>query len=88
MTKKFQKIGLVLLLSIILIISTGLPLLAGTQQSLLQPTPINQVFPDSFLAEKMRINLGKGSVTDLVTQGELDALTSVKASNIFIMQYR
>ncbi|EFR98750.1 internalin A, partial [Listeria seeligeri FSL N1-067] len=29
-----------------------------------QPTPINQIFPDSALAEVMRYQLGKSSVTD------------------------
>ncbi|WP_172793069.1 LapB repeat-containing protein [endosymbiont 'TC1' of Trimyema compressum] len=63
-----------------LIFNTGLSLLAGTQKNLPGPTPINQVFPDSILAEKMRASLCKGAVTDLVTQSELDALTSVDVS--------
>ena len=78
--KKLKRIGLVLFLSLVLIFNTGLPLLAGTQKNLPGPTPINQVFPDSILAEKIRASLGKGTVTDLVTQSELDLLTSVEAS--------
>ncbi|MBC1447857.1 internalin, partial [Listeria welshimeri] len=42
-----------------------------------QPTPINQIFPDSALAEVMRYQLGKSSVTDVVSQSELDNVTSV-----------
>nr|WP_311769248.1 InlB B-repeat-containing protein [Listeria seeligeri] len=42
-----------------------------------QPTPINQIFPDSALAEVMRYQLGKSSVTDVVSQSELDNVTNV-----------
>ncbi len=46
-------------------------------ESINQPTPINQIFPDSALAEIMRYELGKQTVTDVVTQSELDSVTSV-----------
>ncbi|EHK4067815.1 leucine-rich repeat domain-containing protein [Listeria monocytogenes] len=40
-----------------------------------QPTAINVVFPDANLAEGIRAKLGKSSVSDLVTQSELNTIT-------------
>ncbi|MBM5607034.1 internalin [Listeria ivanovii] len=40
--------------------------------SISKPLPINQIFPDSGLAEKVKKSLGKKSVTDLVSQWELN----------------
>ncbi|EFS04636.1 internalin A, partial [Listeria seeligeri FSL S4-171] len=47
--------------------------------TLTEPIPINQVFPDASLAEVIRANLGKGSVTDTVSQSELDSITTFTA---------
>ncbi|OFF88823.1 hypothetical protein BJM62_03845 [Listeria monocytogenes] len=41
-------------------------------ENLTQPTAINEIFPDPALAEAMRSRLGKASVTDIVSQNELD----------------
>ncbi|EAC3748266.1 LPXTG cell wall anchor domain-containing protein [Listeria monocytogenes] len=46
-----------------------------------QPTAINQLFPDAALAEVMRGELGKTSVTDTVSQSELDQLTFISIVN-------
>lgn len=71
-----------LLVAIIIII--GVNLWIGTKgeievkaASLAQPTPINQIFPDSSFAEIMRVRLGKTNVTDSVSQDELNALNAV-----------
>ncbi|EAC4617469.1 LPXTG cell wall anchor domain-containing protein, partial [Listeria monocytogenes] len=40
---------------------------------------ISNIFPDANLAETIRIELGKGSVNDVVTQAELDTITQVIA---------
>ncbi|EAC7083567.1 hypothetical protein AF306_13020 [Listeria monocytogenes] len=42
---------------------------------------ISNIFPDANLAETIRIELGKGSVNDVVTQAELDTITQVIASS-------
>ncbi|EBF5204929.1 LPXTG cell wall anchor domain-containing protein [Listeria monocytogenes] len=42
-----------------------------------QPTAINVVFPDANLAEGIRAKLGKSSVSDLVTQSELNTITEI-----------
>ncbi|WP_252346545.1 internalin N-terminal domain-containing protein, partial [Listeria monocytogenes] len=39
------------------------------------PAPINQIFPDADLAEGIRAVLQKASVTDVVTQEELESIT-------------
>ncbi|EAC5220839.1 InlB B-repeat-containing protein [Listeria monocytogenes] len=44
-------------------------------ESIAQPTAINQIFPDPTLAEVMADRLGKASVSDTVSQNELNQLT-------------
>ncbi|MBC1571354.1 LPXTG cell wall anchor domain-containing protein [Listeria sp. FSL L7-1426] len=68
-----------------LTIALGISLWLGTSPeidakaaSLAQPTPINEVFPDPQMALTMETKLGKASVTDLVSQSELDALTQLE----------
>ncbi|HEM1831491.1 TPA: InlB B-repeat-containing protein, partial [Listeria monocytogenes] len=41
------------------------------------PAPINQIFPDADLAEGIRAVLQKASVTDVVTQEELESITKL-----------
>ncbi|EHB6829972.1 LPXTG cell wall anchor domain-containing protein [Listeria monocytogenes] len=41
------------------------------------PAPINQIFPDADLAEGIRVVLQKASVTDVVTQEELESITKL-----------
>ncbi|EHD1150531.1 LPXTG cell wall anchor domain-containing protein [Listeria monocytogenes] len=41
------------------------------------PAPINQIFPDTDLAEGIRAVLQKASVTDVVTQEELESITKL-----------
>ncbi|EDH0944962.1 hypothetical protein GCV90_14345, partial [Listeria monocytogenes] len=45
------------------------------------PTVISSIFPDANLAEVMRTTLGKSSVSDMVTQTELNSITSIIAGN-------
>ncbi|MCD2241963.1 KxYKxGKxW signal peptide domain-containing protein, partial [Listeria monocytogenes] len=45
------------------------------------PTAISSIFPDANLAEVMRTILGKSSVSDMVTQTELNSITSITAEN-------
>ncbi|EBF5126100.1 hypothetical protein FH002_15600, partial [Listeria monocytogenes] len=46
-----------------------------------QPTAISAIFPDTNLAEVIRVKLGKASVSDMVTQSDLDSITSLDARN-------
>ena len=60
--------------------------------SLPAATPINEVFPDSNLAEAVRAELEKPTITALVTQGELDTIINIYANyddiqNIEGMEY-
>ncbi|UHP10556.1 InlB B-repeat-containing protein [Listeria marthii] len=41
------------------------------------PAPINQIFPDADLAEGIRVELQKSSVTDVVTKEELESITNL-----------
>ncbi|MBM5705967.1 LPXTG cell wall anchor domain-containing protein [Listeria ivanovii] len=43
---------------------------------------INKIFPNANLAEEIKKDLGKTSVTDVVTQNELDTITSIGGSGI------
>ncbi|EAH3791828.1 hypothetical protein D5Z92_14640 [Listeria monocytogenes] len=43
-------------------------------ESLDQPTPLNQVFPDEALAEVVKASLNKSDMTDSVTQAELNTV--------------
>ncbi|MBC2254022.1 GW domain-containing glycosaminoglycan-binding protein [Listeria ivanovii] len=47
--------------------------------SISNPMPINQIFPDTNLAEVMKWSLRKNSVTDVVSQQELDQVESINA---------
>lgn len=49
--------------------------------SLTIPAPINRIFPDPNLAEVVKDALGRGSVTDTVTQSELDRIIQLRASH-------
>ncbi|MBK1967699.1 leucine-rich repeat domain-containing protein [Listeria ivanovii] len=70
----------ILLAAIFLCVNTSLG--AKVQAvNIKHPMPINQIFPDSNLAEEMQIILRKKSVTDVVTQQELDSLRQVSADN-------
>ncbi|MBF2574981.1 leucine-rich repeat domain-containing protein [Listeria welshimeri] len=45
--------------------------------SINHPTSIKQIFPDTILAEVMKNALGKADVQDVVTQNDLDQVTSI-----------
>ncbi|MBC1904798.1 KxYKxGKxW signal peptide domain-containing protein, partial [Listeria innocua] len=45
------------------------------------PTAINVVFPDAKLAEVIRVKLGKASVSNTVTQSDLDSISTLSANN-------
>ncbi|EAG2032951.1 internalin, partial [Listeria monocytogenes] len=45
--------------------------------SINHPTSIKQIFPDTALAEVMKNALGKADVQDVVTQSDLDQVTSI-----------
>ncbi|MBV1060977.1 class 1 internalin InlA [Listeria monocytogenes] len=49
-----------------------------------QDTPINQIFTDAALAEKMKTVLGKTNVTDTVSQTDLDQVTTLQADRLGI----
>ncbi|EAG4503484.1 LPXTG cell wall anchor domain-containing protein [Listeria monocytogenes] len=51
------------------------------EKSIAQPTAINSIFTDAAVAELIRSTLKKSSVSDTVTQGELDSITTLKATN-------
>lgn len=56
---------------LVLIVGLCINMGSGTKvqaESIQRPTPINQVFPDPGLANAVKQNLGKQSVTDLVSQ--------------------
>lgn len=54
------------------------------EQSITEPTPINEIFPDAKLAEVMRNYLRKTNVTDTVTQEELNKITIVSGNAVGI----
>ncbi|HAO6018753.1 TPA: LPXTG cell wall anchor domain-containing protein [Listeria monocytogenes] len=64
-------IGFLCLISFMIVIGTSNQLDVQAE-NLTQPTAINEIFPDPALAEAMRSRLGKASVTDIVSQNELD----------------
>ncbi|EPC4766020.1 internalin N-terminal domain-containing protein, partial [Listeria monocytogenes] len=64
-------IGFLFLISFMIVIGTSNQLDVQAE-NLTQPTAINEIFPDPALAEAMRSRLGKASVTDIVSQNELD----------------
>ncbi|MBK3926344.1 leucine-rich repeat domain-containing protein [Listeria ivanovii] len=43
---------------------------------------INKIFPNANLAEEIKKELGKTSITDVVTQNELDTITSISGSGV------
>lgn len=57
-------------------ISQGLEVQA---ESIAEPTPINKIFTDPALADEVKAELGKTSVTDEVTQTELNQITRLEA---------
>ncbi|HBC0571454.1 TPA: InlB B-repeat-containing protein [Listeria monocytogenes] len=71
-------IGFLFLISFITVIGTSNQLDVQAE-NLTQPTAINEIFPDPALADAMRNLLGKASVTDIVSQNELDQQTGINA---------
>ncbi|EHK2493723.1 InlB B-repeat-containing protein [Listeria monocytogenes] len=69
-------IGFLFLISFITVIGTSNQLDVQAE-NLTQPTAINEIFPDPALADTMRNLLGKASVTDIVSQNELDQPTGI-----------
>ncbi|EAF5666480.1 leucine-rich repeat domain-containing protein [Listeria innocua] len=56
----------------------------AAEQSITEPTPINEIFPDANLAEVMKGFLRKTDVTDSVTQEDLNKVTILGGPNIGI----
>ncbi|EAK8469867.1 LPXTG cell wall anchor domain-containing protein [Listeria monocytogenes] len=69
-------IGFLFLISFMIVIGTSNQLDVQAE-NLTQPTAINEIFPDPALADAMRSRLGKASVTDIVSQNELDQQTGI-----------
>ncbi|EKZ4917541.1 InlB B-repeat-containing protein [Listeria monocytogenes] len=69
-------IGFLFLISFITVIGTSNQLDVQAE-NLTQPTAIDEIFPDPALADAMRSRLGKASVTDIVSQNELDQQTGI-----------
>ncbi|EHC6180385.1 LPXTG cell wall anchor domain-containing protein [Listeria monocytogenes serotype 1/2a] len=69
-------IGFLFLISFMIVIGTSNQLDVQAE-NLTQPTAINEIFPDPALADAMRSRLGKVSVTDIVSQNELDQQTGI-----------
>ncbi|EDN9503669.1 LPXTG cell wall anchor domain-containing protein [Listeria monocytogenes] len=69
-------IGFLCLISFITVIGTSNQLDVQAE-NLTQPTAIDEIFPDPALADAMRSRLGKASVTDIVSQNELDQQTGI-----------
>ncbi|MBF2481877.1 GW domain-containing glycosaminoglycan-binding protein [Listeria seeligeri] len=67
--------------SLYISLSTGIKVQA---EGITSPTPINQLFPDPALAELMKDALGKMSVTEEVTQRELDTVKRVNGTQLGI----
>ncbi|EPY9328978.1 GW domain-containing class 2 internalin InlB [Listeria monocytogenes] len=70
--------GLAIIFSLWIIIGNGAKVQAET---ITVPTPIKQIFPDDAFAEIIKDNLKKKSVTDLVTQNELNSIDQIIANN-------
>ncbi|MBC2262708.1 LPXTG cell wall anchor domain-containing protein [Listeria sp. FSL L7-0091] len=51
-----------------------------TGRTITQPTAISDLFPDANLAEVMRVRLNKASVSDMVTQNELNGITTLSSN--------
>ncbi|EKB1221352.1 InlB B-repeat-containing protein [Listeria monocytogenes] len=71
-------------LCVLLLVGIGLWMGQGTKvqaDTITQPTKINELFLDDALAEVMRSELGKTSVNEIVSQNELDGLTSLEADS-------
>ncbi|EGC0410583.1 LPXTG cell wall anchor domain-containing protein [Listeria monocytogenes] len=68
--------GFLFLISFMIVIGTSNQLDVQAE-NLTQPTAINEIFPDPALADAMRSRLGKASVTDIVSQNELDQQTGI-----------
>ncbi|MDT0049448.1 InlB B-repeat-containing protein [Listeria cossartiae subsp. cayugensis] len=48
-------------------------------ESITQPTPINEIFPDPVIANDVKTLVGKSNVTDTVLQSDLDGVTRLAA---------
>lgn len=79
--KNLLVIMLIIVGSMCINLSTGTKVQA---ESITSPAPINQLFPDPALAEVMKDTLGKMSVTDEVTQSELDEVKRVDGAQLGI----
>ncbi|MBC1517651.1 LPXTG cell wall anchor domain-containing protein [Listeria welshimeri] len=74
------------LIALMLIAAVSMWIIIGNEtevqaDTITQPTAINELFPDSDLAEVMRVELGKTSVNDIISQNELDTLTILNGGN-------
>ncbi|CUL76068.1 TPA: InlB B-repeat-containing protein [Listeria monocytogenes] len=76
MKKFFVSLLMVIGLGALILTNNGTEAQADT---IPQPTSIEKLFPDTALAEMMRDALGKSSVTDTVSQNELNQLTFLQA---------
>ncbi|EAD5524292.1 internalin, partial [Listeria monocytogenes] len=70
--------GLAIIFSLWIIIGNGAKVQAET---ITVPTPIKQIFSDDAFAETIKDNLKKKSVTDAVTQNELNSIDQIIANN-------
>lgn len=70
--------GLAIIFSLWIIIGNGAKVQAET---ITVSTPIKQIFPDDAFAETIKDNLKKKSVTDAVTQNELNSIDQIIANN-------
>lgn len=84
MLKKNNWLQNAVIAMLVLIVGLCINMGSGTKvqaESIQRPTPINQVFPDPGLANAVKQNLGKQSVTDLVSQKELSGVQNFNGDN-------
>ncbi|MBC2254021.1 internalin [Listeria ivanovii] len=75
--KKNNWLKSVVVAMLVLIVGFCINIDSGTTAhaaKILRPTPINQLFPDPGLAKAVKQNLKKQSITDVVSQKELDGV--------------
>ncbi len=73
---------------LVLIVGLFINLASGTKvhaANISKPMPINEIFPDPNLAKAVKYCLKKNSVTDIVSQQELD---KVESFNTFGLSYK
>ncbi|MBC2185495.1 LPXTG cell wall anchor domain-containing protein [Listeria sp. FSL L7-0253] len=73
---------IVLMVAAILGISLYITTSQGAEvraESITQPTPINEIFPDPVIANDVKTLVGKSNVTDAVSQSDLDGITRLSA---------